>query len=208
MSAVAVLARNVLAQGVTLSFVVHATLIGAAYFFLIVHRPDMIHVELDLSLAPQQATFIKPAGKPRKRRATKKWVAPAAGMAPAPAASATEAFEEEVVDPCPPPCPDRPGDFVATALTKRPPRWVAGFIEDKDYPKIARKKGQDGKVVVRVFIDAVGAVRDVQLLEGSYPALNDVALQKVREAKFSPALDDSGNPVPAKLVLPIRFELY
>lgn len=207
MSGSAVLARNVLTQGVTLSAGVHAAIIGTAYFFLIVHRPDPITVELDLSLAPRTASFITRRGGP-KPRPSKKWVAPTAGLAPAPSASATEAFEEEAVDPCPPPCPDRPGDFVATALTKRPPRWVAGFIEDRDYPKVARKQGQDGKVVVRVFIDAAGNVRDVHLLQGSYLALNEVALEKVRAAKFSPALDDAGNPVPAKLVLPIRFELY
>ena len=207
MPGVATLSRNVFAQGLTASACVHAAIIATAYFFLIVHRPDPITVELDLSLVPQRAPFITQRGRP-KRKAVKKWVAPAAGLAPVPSASATEAFEEEVIDPCPPPCPDRPGDFISTALTKRPPRWISGFIQDKDYPKVARKRGQHGKVVLRVFIDAAGGVRDVQLLQGSYPALNEVALAKVREAKFTPALDDSGNPVPAKLILPIRFELY
>ena len=200
------LVRSFLAQGIAASLGSHIIVIASAYFLLVVRQPDPITVELDLSLAPRIAPFIARSGRAR-RAPVKKWVLPADGLAPA-HGSATESAEEDVVDACPPPCPDRPGDFISTALTKRPPRWVDGFIEEKDYPKVARKRGEDGSVVLRVFIDAAGFVRDVQLLKGSYPILNDTAIRKVRTARFSPALNDSGQPVPAKLILPIRFELY
>ncbi len=200
------LARNFLAQGIVASAGSHLIVISLAYFFLVVRHPDPITVELDLSLAPRRAPLIAKRAKP-KRAPVKKWVLPADGLAPA-TVSTTESAEEEFVDACPPPCPDRPGDFISTALTKQPPRWVDGFLEEKDYPRVARKRGQDGRVILRVFIDAAGFVRDVQLLKGSYPALNETAMKKVREARFSPALNDAGQPVPAKLVLPIRFELY
>jgi TonB family protein len=52
-----------------------------------------------------------------------------------------------------------------------------------------------------------GRVREARIVKGSYEALNKVALEKVKAARFEPARDAAGRPVPAKLLLPIRFEL-
>lgn len=199
------IARDPLARGVAWSLAAHASLIAVLYVLLVIRQPDPVTVELDLALTPRLPSALTPAPKP-KPRASKTWTTPKTGLAPAPV-PAEEPVEEEPADPCPPPCPDRPGDFLPSALTSRPPKWVGGLIGEEDYPKVARRKGQDGRVMLRVFIDAAGKVRDVQLLEGSYPALNEAAIDKVREATFAPALDDAGRPVPCKLVLPIRFEL-
>ena len=50
-------------------------------------------------------------------------------------------------------------------------------------------------------------MRDAELLEGSYDALNEVALAKVRDAVFSPAYDKDGNAVACRVRIPIKFEL-
>ncbi|HMY11564.1 MAG TPA: energy transducer TonB, partial [Turneriella sp.] len=76
-----------------------------------------------------------------------------------------------------------------------------------DYPLLAAQQGKDGRVVLSVIIDSEGRVRDAQLLEGSYDALNEVALRKVRDAVFSPAYDKDGNAVACRVNVPIRFEL-
>lgn len=99
------------------------------------------------------------------------------------------------------------GDFVAASDAHRKPRWVGNFITPADYPAVAREQGKDGRVVLSVIINDDGRVRSVALVEGSYPALNEVALAKVRGAVFSPAYDNDGNAVACKVRLPIRFEL-
>lgn len=99
------------------------------------------------------------------------------------------------------------GDFVPASDAHRKPKWVGNFITPNDYPLLAKQQGKDGRVVLSVIIDSDGKVRDAQLLEGSYEALNEVALAKVKEAVFSPAYDKEGNAVACKVRLPIRFEL-
>lgn len=107
-------------------------------------------------------------------------------------------------------CPERQagyGEFIPASAAERKPRWVGNFITPSDYPLLAKQQGRDGRVVLSVIIDNEGRVRAAQLLEGSYEALNEVALAKVREAVFTPAYDKSGNAVACKVRLPIRFEL-
>jgi len=99
------------------------------------------------------------------------------------------------------------GDYVQASDAHRKPRWVGNFITASDYPLIAAQQGKDGRVVLSVIIDSEGRVRDAALLEGSYDALNEVALSKVRDAVFSPAYDKEGNAVACKVRVPIKFQL-
>ncbi len=185
------------------SLVLHLLLFGIPYYWLVVRQPPAVVMELDLTQAPRG-----PAPRPHRSHAAaaRVWTAPKAGLAHAPS-SATEAATADETPACPPPCPDTPGDFTPVAMTAQAPRWVAGFITDADYPKLARKAGQDGRVLLTVFIEADGRVRDVRVVKGSYEALNKVAVEKVKAARFEPARDAAGRPVPARLLLPIRFEL-
>lgn len=97
--------------------------------------------------------------------------------------------------------------YLSAAQLERHPRWIKNFITDKDYPRLAEREGKDGRVVLSVFIDETGLVKDVRLMQGSYEVLNEVALRKVKEAVFTPAYNDEGRPVPSKVALPIKFEL-
>ncbi|WP_157210469.1 energy transducer TonB [Turneriella parva] len=99
------------------------------------------------------------------------------------------------------------GDAIQASDAHRKPRWVGNFITANDYPLIAAQQGKDGRVVLSIIIDDEGRVRDAQLLEGSYDALNEVALAKVRDAVFSPAYDKDGNAVACRVRIPIKFEL-
>lgn len=103
--------------------------------------------------------------------------------------------------------PSGVGRYLSASEVARPPRWVGNLIGPGDYPRTARRRGKDGKVLLSVFIDEAGRVRDVRLLQGSDDILNEVALRKVREALFTPAYDAGGRPVACKVQLPIRFAL-
>lgn len=103
--------------------------------------------------------------------------------------------------------PGAAGRYLSAAQVAKLPRWVDNLITPRDYPRSARREGKDGRVLLSVFIDAGGRVRDVRLLQGSDEALNEVALRKVREAVFTPAYNQEGEPVACKVTLPIRFHL-
>jgi TonB family protein len=106
-------------------------------------------------------------------------------------------------------CPEAAGfgDAIQAADAHRKPRWVGNFITAHDYPLLAAQQGKDGRVVLSVIIDSEGRVRDAELLEGSYDALNEVAVAKVKDAVFSPAYDKDGNAVACRVRVPIKFEL-
>jgi len=192
--------------GTVVSVALHVILVGALYGLLAERMTNPVPVELDLSQAPLVPTPVA-RHAPAVIARQKAWTTPVSGLAPAPT-GATESPEPEAVVPtCPPPCPDTPGAFVPAGMASAKPRWISGLISDDDYPKIAQRQGQDGLVTLSVFIDAQGRVRDVRLLKGSYDVLNRVALEKLKLARFEPARDATGTPIPVKLVLPIRFEL-
>jgi protein TonB len=99
------------------------------------------------------------------------------------------------------------GRYLPASQVAQPPRWIGNLIGPNDYPRLARREGKDGRVLLSVLIDETGRVRDVQLLQGSDEILNEVALRKVREGVFTPAQSREGRPVPCKVILPIRFQL-
>jgi len=189
-------------KNTALSLAVHALVYGIPYYFLVVRIPEMPSVELELS--PMPARF-NPGPSRRATPASEKWSIARNEEAARKAAVKAEPVADSA---CPPPCPDRPGDFVPAGLAGSGPRWIEGFITDDDYPPNARKLGIEGSVLLAVFIRVDGTVRDVRLVKGNYEALNQAALAKVRASRFVPAMDEAGRPVPCKLVLPIRFELH
>jgi protein TonB len=216
-------------SGISLSIVVHASAAGGLYLWIAHGRGPAIVADLDLSMQP---LINQPANAGGGRaRAEEEWlIAPKNKSAPAPARPVEKKVEtptpipapaEETAAegaPCVEPCPEGDGSggggtgeghglYVPASETSRKPRWVGNFITSADYPRLARENGKDGRVIVSVFIDDKGQVQDVRLLQGAYEALNDVALRKVRAAKFTPAFDAQGKAVACQVVLPIRFEL-
>lgn len=196
----AAVADRMMFRSAGFSLAMHLLAFGLPYYLLVVRVPDMVTVELDLSPMPAQ---FQPGPTRRMSAPSEAWSpvrnpTDARAMKPEPAAE----------NACPPPCPDTPGDFVPAGLAGTGPRWIQGFITDDDYPPDARRLGLEGQVLLAVFIRDDGSVREVRLVKGAYPALNEVAIEKVRASRFVPARDVAGNPVPCKLILPIKFELH
>jgi periplasmic protein TonB len=76
-----------------------------------------------------------------------------------------------------------------------------------DYPAEARRRGLQGRTLLRVEVSAAGTALVVQIVASSgYPVLDQAALAAVREWRFDPATLD-GKPVSGAVELPVRFRL-
>jgi protein TonB len=75
------------------------------------------------------------------------------------------------------------------------------------YPGLAKKRGDQGTVLLDVFVLSDGTVGDVQVAESSgYRILDRAAAQAVDDWLFSPALRN-GRPTDMRVRIPVRFEL-
>lgn len=146
--------------------------------------------------------IVPPKPKPVERRPTPlpqptQLAAPA--EAPAPTQIAVSPAPTFVASPAP----------VAPAPTATQPRFDADYLDNPKppYPGLSRKIGEQGRVVLRVRVDANGLALDVQLHTSSgYTRLDNSALETVRRWKFVPAR--LGNePVAATVLVPIAFSL-
>lgn len=97
--------------------------------------------------------------------------------------------------------PPRPSGGASTG-----PRAAAGNPAP-EYPPQARRRGIEGRVVVRVQVEADGSVSNANVIASSGSTLLDQsALDAVKRWRFSPA-QVNGEPHGANLDLPIAFRL-
>lgn len=74
------------------------------------------------------------------------------------------------------------------------------------YPESERKAGQQGLVVVQIYIDEKGNIEKKEIAKGVNPELDKAALNAFNDIKFTPGKAD-GNPVKVTLAVPVRFKL-
>ncbi len=75
------------------------------------------------------------------------------------------------------------------------------------YPLAARRRGQSGQVLLRLFVDQEGAVREVAVVRAEPAGLFEAAaVEAVRKWRFAPARAH-GTPVGMWMTLPVRFAL-
>lgn len=102
------------------------------------------------------------------------------------------------------PPPTKVGNGPLTA-----PRFDADYLENPKptYPALSRRMGEEGKVVLRVFVDATGRVGKLEILHSSsFPRLDQAALQAVGQWRFVPARQ-GGEPLAAWVQVPLVFRL-
>jgi periplasmic protein TonB len=90
-----------------------------------------------------------------------------------------------------------------------PPQPISGLASNRkpDYPLVARQRGQQGVVVLRVEVSAAGVPLSVSVVSTSgYILLDKAALAAVEEWRFHPATQ-AGIPVMGIRDLPINFRL-
>jgi protein TonB len=96
-------------------------------------------------------------------------------------------------------------ETVAPSL-RAPGSRLAALI-DACYPFAARRRGEEGRVVVEVSIDAAGRVAAWNVVQGSGFRRLDGAVDCVlRRLEFLPGSRD-GRAVPSSVLLPVQFRL-
>lgn len=75
------------------------------------------------------------------------------------------------------------------------------------YPKDARKKSIEGKVITQFCIDENGKVKDVKIIKSVYPSLDEEALRVINEMPdWKPGIQ-YGRKVKVYYLLPITFKM-
>lgn len=75
-----------------------------------------------------------------------------------------------------------------------------------EYPREARRLGKEGTVVLRLSLDAAGAVSAIEVLETPGHGLEEAAREAVLRSRFRPATA-GGVPVACQAILPVNFRL-
>jgi protein TonB len=138
--------------------------------------------------APREAEspYVAPAPLPAPLRPVE---APVVAAAPAPVAAPPA--------PPAPPAPIAPPIFHADYLNNPPPV----------YPPLSRRMGEEGRVVLRVFVSEQGLPKDIQVRTSSgYSRLDEAASSTVRQWRFVPARRGDV-AVGAWVLVPISFSL-
>ena len=141
--------------------------------------------------------------------------APVISAAPSPAPAAF------VVAP-PPDLPQPPAPPAPVAVVEAPPSPSAPAPAPKmipasaiqylvppepEYPRLSRRNGETGTVIVRAFADEAGAPHQVQVERSSgFARLDEAAMSAVRKTRFKPYTED-GKAVAGWVRMPFPFEL-
>jgi len=195
-----------------------------------VQPPPPLPVVGPAPISPLQPLVLKkPPSKPKPVSEPK----PIAKPEPQPAAAEPEVVPQ-VPPPDPPPvsvaAEDKPAetgavigkssapvdvDSLSAALDSRPDEEAAMVVTDPSpvfnpkpvYPKLARRRQYQGKVIVRAHVDIHGRVARVDLVQSSgYPVLDRSAKEGVLQWRFVPATR-KGVPVEAVVEFPVIFRI-
>lgn len=178
--------------------------------------PPPIAMSIELLAPPAIVRAVAPA--PRN-------VVPRPLAQPRPVAPPVPAVAEPAPLPAPPSRPEsaEPAPAAAPAATPAPiaaapaapvsaptpPRFDAAYLDNPvpAYPPLARRMGEQGRVLLRVLVSAEGAPQQVELKHGSgSPRLDQAALEAVRRWRFIPARQGVES-VAAWVLVPIAFNL-
>lgn len=89
------------------------------------------------------------------------------------------------------------------------PRFDAAYLNNPTptYPPLSRRLSEQGRVLMRVYVDPQGAPAHVELRQSSgHPRLDSAAEAAVRRWRFVPARQGS-DAIGAWVLVPISFSL-
>ena len=126
-----------------------------------------------------------------------------AAASPAPAAPEPQAAAAEAAPVAPP--------AASAPAAPAPPKTVSGveYIQppQPDYPPIAKRMGEQGRVMLRVLVSDRGRPEKVDVQKSSgFARLDEAARQAAMRAMFKPHLED-GKPVAVYALIPINFAI-
>lgn len=94
-------------------------------------------------------------------------------------------------------------------LQVEPPKFGAAYLNNPapEYPALARRKGEQGRVLLKVLVSETGLAQKVQIDTSSgYDKLDQAAVEAVKKWSFIPARR-SNQAVSAYVLVPIKFSL-
>ena len=75
------------------------------------------------------------------------------------------------------------------------------------YPMLSKRRGEEGTVLVRAFVDASGIASKVEIFKSSsFSLLDDAALEAIKKWRFVPA-KKFGQYITSSVIIPINFKL-
>lgn len=189
--------------------------------------PLIMQVSLISSPAPKPAVTpqtIKPAPVPKKLKPVipkkspkivRPTISPPTEPAPAPVPAKPDAGSSTA--PAPAPAPSPASSSAATAKATAAPKSETfteanfranyGFNPKPNYPRIARNRSWQGKVLLRVQVSAEGTSNEVTVHRSSgHEILDDSAVEAVKQWRFIPA-KRGDKPVASSVIVPILFKL-
>lgn len=179
-------------------------------------EPEPVVMPEPLPLAPpepvqQPKPTPKPQPKPQPKPKPQPLPKAVSDPNPAPANAPAGTLDPEPSAPAEPaPAPTTASNSSADATpTVVMPSSSAAYLNNPRpaYPSISRRMGEQGKVVLRVFIDAEGTPQQIEIRQSSgYERLDQQALDAVRRWRFVPG---KRNGVPEAMwnIVPINFVL-
>lgn len=191
----------------------HAALIAWLVHAGIVPRQKALDVLQAFLIVPQQvAPRIVPPAPPQPERKIKQAPKPPEPLPPPLSTTAVEP-SATVAPPAAPveakPAPAAAPPAQAASLPIVAPRFDAEYLDNPKpaYPVSSRRRGEEGRVVLRVFVDAQGRAAKVEVQDSSgHGRLDESALAAVSRWRFVPAR--RGNePFAAWVRVPIVFSL-
>lgn len=164
---------------------------------------------------------IKPVNRPIKKKVEKRprpveieplpqlvASAPEAeASAPGPVTAPVEPIEPEAAQAMVE--PDAPVEPVVLEEPIEQPRFNANYLDNPapSYPAVSRRLREEGRVLLRVRVDANGTPSQITLHQSSgFDRLDVRAAETVKRWKFVPARQ-GGTPVAAWVIVPIQFSL-
>lgn len=135
--------------------------------------------------------------EPEKEEAVEETIEQEEGEAVEEAAAITEDEEEDGVPPA--------EGVVDEIITEAEPLYREN--PEPGYPRMARKRGYQGTVLLSVLVNEKGRVENLMLFEScGYRILDNAALRAVKDWVFEPGRQGD-NPVEMWVQVPVRFEL-
>jgi TonB family protein len=157
-------------------------LVGAAYTFTIQIKPrafdDSKYVEINH--APEHRITLAQMDDTSDEGAKKKKPVIETNKPPVPVQDVTSdavGTDTNIV-------PEDPG-YVSFSVAEVLPEALTPI--EPSYPEEARRQGIEGRVVMQIYIDKTGVVRNVEILKTPGQALSDAAMKSVTATRFSPA---------------------
>ena len=84
---------------------------------------------------------------------------------------------------------------------------VEEVLQANPYSKQLRALGIEGKVMVTFWIDTKGAVKKYKVEQSSHVKLEEYVLENVDKFRFTPARNERGKAIYARIKVPFIFEL-